>query len=94
MGPSWFACFLAGWLAELAAFIFLGLAWKTRGKAVLPMIFLKPGYFIFHPIFHPTDLTLTGRRYRLLAFACFGIAGAAYFSLRFALAPSLTHHPS
>ena len=88
--PSGFLVwFLVGFIAQLGALVFLSLTWTTRGVAIFPMMFLKSGYFILNPVLRPGGLTSAGRRYRLLAFLCWGVMLLAFIALSRS-PPSLT----
>jgi hypothetical protein len=87
--------FLVGFIAQGAAFIFLGLVWTTRRQRnIASMFFFKTGYFIFNPLLRPAGLSVLGRRYRLAAIACFVIMITVLVIALSLAQSSLTTRPS
>ena len=71
----WLAYALVVLTAQAAAHGFLALVWATRGQRnIASLFFLRTGYFVLNPVFRPQGLSVMGRRYRLAAIVCVGIA--------------------
>ena len=86
---------LIAFIAQVAAYVFLGLTWATRGQRNVGwMFFSKTGYFVLNPLFRPAGLRAAGRRYRWGAIFCFGVMIVAIGTLPYLASHSLTHTPS